>query len=176
MDIRLASLLDLESIREIHQSAFPAEERELVATLAVNLLDEKTLPETFAFVAEADGQAVGHIAFSPISLADSDNLQGYILAPLAVRPVLHKQGIGTALIEAGIQHLLALKTDILFVYGDPKYYGRFGFTAEAALAYAAPYPLQYEFGWQAKPLAATDTFASSGQLTCVASLQDPQLW
>ena len=38
--------------------------------------------------------------------------------------------------------------DILFVYGDPKYYSRFGFSADAAVRYIPPYRLQYPFGWQ----------------------------
>ena len=46
--------------------------------------------------------------------------------------------------------------NVVFVYGDPKYYGKFGFSAEVASAYSPPYELQYPFGWQA--VALNNTF------------------
>jgi len=176
MHIRLASPRDRDSVRSLHLSAFAEEERQEVATLAVNLLAEKTIPETFALVAEADNIVVGHIAFSPVSRVSTDNYQGYILAPLAVHPEFQKRRIGASLIKTGIEHLSRLDVDIVFVYGDPKYYGRFGFDADIAVEYAPPYQLQYPFGWQAKPMTDGKTFPSSGKLTCVQSLRDPQLW
>lgn len=176
MHIRTASRKDQDSIRCLHLSAFSEEEREEVATLAVNMLAEKTNPETFSLVAEANDIVVGHISFSPVSRINSDKFQGYILAPLAVHPQYQKQGIGAILIETGIQHLSKINVDIIFVYGDPKYYSRFGFDAGIASEYAPPYQLQYPYGWQAKTLTDVKTFPSSGKLTCVSSLRDPQLW
>ncbi|MEA5465979.1 GNAT family N-acetyltransferase [Leptothoe sp. PORK10 BA2] len=176
MHIRLASLLDRDSIRCLHLSAFPEEEREAVAALAVNLLAEKTTPETFAFVAETDHIVMGHIAFSPVSDINTDKFQGYLLAPLAVHPQFQKQGIGTGLVEAGMQHLLQLAVDIVFVYGSPQYYSRFGFDPGFASEYVPPYQLKYSFGWQAKSLKDGNTFPASAKLSCVPSLRDPQLW
>ena len=176
MHIRPASLLDRDGVTSLHLAAFPEEEREAVAALAVNLLAEETNPETFALVAEADDIVVGHIAFSPVSQTNTDKYQGYILAPLAVHPQFQKRRIGANLIEAGIQHLSRINVDIVFVYGDPQYYGRLGFDAVIAAEFAPPYQLQYPFGWQAKPLTDVNTFPSSGKLTCVQSLRDPQLW
>ncbi len=114
-----------------------------MAGLAVNLLAEKTTPETFALVAEVDEIVVGHISLSPVFCIDTDKFQGYILAPLAVHPQYQMQGIGANLIEAGIQHLLKINVDIIFVYGDPQYYARFGFDAGIASEYVPPYRLQY---------------------------------
>jgi putative acetyltransferase len=66
--------------------------------------------------------------------------------------------------------------DLLFVYGDPKYYGRFGFNADTARNYTAPYNLQYPFGWQAIALNEFDLARAAVTISCIASLCDPKLW
>ncbi len=119
---------------------------------------------------------VGHIAFSPVSCIINENFRGYILAPLAVHPHCQKRKIGCRLVEAGIQHLLKANVDIVFVYGDPEFYGRFGFDGDTASHYTPPYKLRYSFGWQAKLLTDANKFSSKGQLSCVSSLKDPELW
>lgn len=176
MQIRPATPLDRDSIQGLYLAAFPEEERELVAALAINLLAETTSPESFALVAQADGALVGHVGFSPVACEQTDKFRGYLLAPLAVHPEFQKRGIGASLIDAGLRRASQLGADIAFVYGDPQYYGRFGFDAGIAAGYAPPYPLQYPFGWQAKPLSDVGTLPLSAKLTCVAALRDPQLW
>jgi putative acetyltransferase len=64
MRIREATLSDGDAIRRTHLSAFDADEREIVAKLAVDLLSEGTTPPTIALVAEIGGDAIGHVAFS----------------------------------------------------------------------------------------------------------------
>lgn len=176
MKIRQAKLEDRDGVRRLYLSAFSDAERETVAGLAVNLLAETTTPPTFALVAEVDVDLVGHVGFSPMACTKTGHNVGYILAPLAVHPDLQKQGIGTRLIETGIEHLSSLAADLLFVYGDPRYYGRFGFDARVAAQYVPPYQLQYDFGWQAKALAGNASCPSCEKLTCVSSLMDSRLW
>jgi putative acetyltransferase len=174
--IRAAAGPDREGIRGIHLRAFPEGENRLVATLATDLLDEVTLPATIALVAEIGDDMVGHIAFSPVT-ADSDrDWLGYILAPLAVKPGYHKVGIGSQLIERGIELVSREMADVLFVYGDPKYYGRFGFRAEAAARFVPPYELKYPFGWQALMLHEGGSNDRAVKLSCVRSLRDPAVW
>jgi putative acetyltransferase len=173
--IRLATVLDRDSIHEIHMRAFPESENRIVATLAVDLLSEKTQPETFALIAETHHAVVGHIAFSPVNM-DNNKWKGYILAPLGVIPEYQKRRIGSTLIESGIERLSKEGVHVLFVYGDPAYYGKFGFNANAASIYSPPYPLQYPFGWQAITLNESGYAESNARLSCVASLRDPELW
>jgi putative acetyltransferase len=71
---------------------------------------------------------------------------------------------------------LTLPANILFVYGDPKYYSRFGFSVDAAYGYTAPYKLEYPFGWQAIDLNECNVTKSPVKITCVNSLCDPELW
>jgi putative acetyltransferase len=174
--IRDARDIDRDGIRKIHLSAFSAEEGPVIAALALELLSEDTDPETISLLAEVDGSAAGHVVFSPV-MVDNDGVgKAYILAPLAVKPQLQNRGIGSALIGSGVKHLAEMGVSILFVYGDPKYYGRFGFDAGIASAYAPPYELQYPFGWQAKVVCGDGDAISGGKLSCVAPLSRPELW
>jgi len=174
--IRIATDRDRENIHEIHMRAFPESENQSVATLAIDLLSEKTQPETFALIAETHGAVVGHIAFSPVNMDNNEKWKGYILAPLGVMPEYQKRRIGSTLIESGIERLSKEGVHVLFVYGDPAYYGNFGFNADAASRYSPPYPLQYPFGWQAITLNESGFAESNVKLSCVASLRDPELW
>jgi putative acetyltransferase len=176
MRIRNATPRDRVAIREIHMSSFAESERETVAQLALDLLSEKTDPATISCVAECDGIIVAHIAFSPVKIGGCEKLRGSILAPLGVKPDYQKRRIGSHLVEYGMQALLQNGIDILFVYGDPAYYGRFGFSADIARPYIPPYTLQHPFGWQAVMLSGRSGARTPVAIACVASLRDAQLW
>ena len=176
MRIRTATHEDRDSINDIYSSAFPKSESEPVAKLAVDLLSEHSTPKPFSLIAEIDGLVVGHIAFSPVEIDDHEDFQAYILAPLAVRPAYQKRGIGSALIEYGMRQWSAMNINAVFVYGDPDYYGQFGFDRDAARNYPAPYPLHYPFGWQAIVLNECALEKTPAAIRCVAALCDPNLW
>jgi len=81
---------------------------------------------TISLVAEIDGQVVGHIAFSPVTV--SDGATGwYGLGPVSVLPDYQKQGIGKALISEGLSLLKGMGGQGCALVGDPNYYKRFGF-------------------------------------------------
>ncbi|MGD2073566.1 MAG: N-acetyltransferase [Gammaproteobacteria bacterium] len=176
MRIRVATNLDRDDVREVHLCAFSEGEKQMVSTLAVNLLSEETNPEIISLVAEADGTVVGHIAFSPVNIKSDRSWIGYILAPLGVKPGYQKCHIGSKLIECGVQQLSKMGVNVVFVYGDPKYYGKFGFRPDVASGYFPPYELQYPFGWQAIALNKGGLSESTVQISCVAPLSDPALW
>ncbi len=176
MDIRIATTLDQDDVRSVHLSAFDEDGRDSVSKLAVNLLSERTTPQMISLVAESKGVVVGHVAFSPVRLGDEDDLRGYILAPLAVKPDFQKRGIGTRLVDAGMHRLSRLDVDVVFVYGDPNYYGRFGFSQDAAERYEPPYTLKYPFGWQALILKQCATGTEPVRIACVDSLSHPEFW
>ncbi|MDH3762517.1 MAG: N-acetyltransferase [Gammaproteobacteria bacterium] len=176
MHVRVATGIDRGDIHSVNWSAFAESEREIVCRLAVGLLSEKSTPQTISLVAETEGNVVGHVAFSPVTIDNSENLQGYILAPLAVKPGFQKHGIGSKLVKSGMQQLSRMGVDILFVYGDPEYYGRFGFSAAVAEGFIPPYALQYPFGWQGIILNECSTVESPAKIACVTSLCDAALW
>ena len=174
MVIRKATRQDLSQIRDLHLAAFYASENETVARLAVELLDDSSSPPTLSLVAESDDAVVGHVAFSPVGLAGDASFNGFLLGPLGVLPAFQGRGIGAQLVREGMQALS--DADVLLVYGDPNYYGRFGFSAEAAAGLTAPYPLQFDFGWLALHRKPGSADLPRGAITCVDPLNDPALW
>jgi putative acetyltransferase len=174
--IRKATHCDREAIYQVYLNAFARSESEDVATLAVNLLNEASSPETIALIAESDGRVAGHVGFSPLTVDNSPDWKGYILAPLGVQPEFQNQQVGTKLVEYGKHLLTECGVDLLFVYGDPEYYGRFGFRTDQASKYVAPYQLEYVFGWQAVLLNGVDSIETQRRLSCVESLRNPNLW
>lgn len=176
MIIRAACPQDRDALRRIYLDAFTADECEAVAALALALLDEEAKPVILNRVAEVEGRVAGHVAFSPVSSHVALAWQGYILAPLAVSPATQRRGVGSALIESGLQLLRERGVNTVLVYGDPDYYGRFGFSAVLAEKYHAPYPLAYPFGWQAIELTACPLAVPEISISCVAALQKPSLW
>lgn len=163
-------------MKSLYLCAFDKGENEIVSKLAIVLLSKQMTPETISLVYETDGAIVGHIAFSPVVTDNNPTFQGYILAPLAVKPDYQKRRIGSKLIEHGTQQLSDMGINVLFVYGDPRYYARFGFSADAAHQYSAPYELQYPFGWQAIVLKECHIENPPLAISCVAPLCDPKLW
>lgn len=176
MNIRTATSRDRGDVYRINSCAFPEEENELIAKVALDLLGEETTPPTISLVAELEGAVVGHIAFSPVSMVGNQDFRAYILAPLSVMPEYQKRRIGSTLIEHGLHKISLLDAQVVFVYGDPEYYGRFGFSPEPAQRYIPPYPLQYPFGWQALVIKERDMGNADLPISCVHSLSDPRLW
>jgi putative acetyltransferase len=176
VQIRLATTKDRDPIRAVHLRAFPESERHLVATLAANLLSETTEPETMWWVAVCDGDVVGHMAVSPVTADVDAAWEGYILAPLGVVPEHQARGIGTKLVRIGIDVLSQRDTHTLFVYGDPRYYGAFGFSSASAVGFFPPYELEHPIGWQARMLRPFDLSERIFRLSCVPSLRDPAYW
>lgn len=130
--IRHARAADHPAIAEVITAAFGrADEAELVARL------REDGDAVFELVAEADGAVVGHIFFSRL-WADRPELYG-ALAPLAVTPAFQNQGVGGKLVKSGLEYAREFGCHGLLVLGDPAYYGRFGFSAEAARDVAAPF-------------------------------------
>jgi putative acetyltransferase len=93
-----------------------------------------------SLVAVQGGEVVGHVAFSPVSIAGAGG-GWYGLGPVSVEPALQGRGVGQALIRAGIERLVERDAAGCVVLGDPGYYRRFGFESDPALYYAdAPAP------------------------------------
>lgn len=79
-----------------------------------------------SLVAEMNGEVIGHIAFSPVTI--SDGTPGwYGLGPISVLPAYQRQGIGKALIQEGLSRLKAMTALGCCLVGHPDYYRQFGF-------------------------------------------------
>lgn len=95
-----------------------------------------------ALIAERDGEAAGYVAFARLDLdLGGRTVPATGLAPLGVRPELQRRGIGAALVREGLARLKDRGERLVFVLGDPAYYGRFGFAVMERFVsrYAGPY-------------------------------------
>lgn len=122
MLIRAEKESDRAAVYQINVTAFERRaEAELVETLRA------CVQPLIALVAEVDATVVGHILFSPVSVSADHGLRVMGLAPMAVAPAHQRQGIGSALVRAGLERCKALAFDAVVVLGHPAYYPRFGF-------------------------------------------------
>ncbi|MFA0114753.1 GNAT family N-acetyltransferase [Vibrio sp. 10N.261.46.E11] len=124
MLIRTEAPADILVIDRLLKSVF---ETDAEANLVMSLRENSHL--TLSLVAcSDDGEVVGHLMFSPLTLAGEDhNWQG--LAPLAVKAEYRNQGIAKSLVEDAFSTLVDFGYPACVVLGDPAYYGRFGFKA-----------------------------------------------
>jgi putative acetyltransferase len=115
---------DYEAIDDLLRSAFgQADESELVRLLRAS---DDYVPD-LTLVAEEDGQIVGHIMFSYVTLKNDEEFRVLSLAPMAVTPERQRRGIGGALVEAGLERADDRREPLVIVLGHPTYYPRFGF-------------------------------------------------
>ncbi len=156
MEIRPAVAGDGDAIRNVHLRAF---ETPLEADLVERL--ERDGDAMISLIAAEDGAIAGHILFSRMRVtAEERKVKALGLAPVAVIPDRQGQGIGAQLIEAGIAAAVEKDAEMIFVLGEPDYYGRFGFQAETAAPFASPYAGRY---LQAKALRDDFSLPSSGR-------------
>lgn len=117
---------DVSPITEVTIAAFK--------TLAISNHTEQFIIEalraadalTVSLVAEVNGRVMGHIAFSPVTIADGTP-NWYGLGPVSVLPEHQRQGIGKALIWEGLSRLKDLNARGCCLVGHPDYYKKFGF-------------------------------------------------
>ncbi len=158
---------DLAALEQLYPLAFP--EEDLLPLLRALVEDAACV---VSLVAERDGALAGHVAFTRCTVAGAPGWVA-LLAPLCVTPEHQGQGIGSALVRAGLDRVTSDGAVMALVLGNPAYYGRFGFAATRDVA--APYglPAAYHPAWQA--LALT-TARVEGQLDVPPVWQDPALW
>ena len=122
---------DVDAIRRVNEAAFgqPDEAR------LVDALRGAATP-FLSLVADDDGTVVGHICFTPVEL-DGTTILG--LAPMAVVPERQRHGIGSRLVEAGLEECRRAGFGAVVVLGHPEYYPRFGFEPAAPKGIVSEY-------------------------------------
>jgi len=123
---------DVAAIYAVHAASFPGVDE---ARLVDLLRDAGRL--SVSLVAEVDGAVVGHVGFSPVTVASGAIGAG--LAPLAVIEAHRRQGVAAELVRAGLAASGVAGFGWAVVLGDPEYYGRFGFQAAADVGLSDEY-------------------------------------
>jgi len=119
----------------VHQAAFNGDaEAKLVRNLRQGGFVEVSL------VAEAEGEIVGHILFSRITIkTNAGNVSALSLAPMAVLPSYQQQRIGSNLLKLGLATCRVFRHRIVLVPGSQKYFQHFGFSSELAQTLQSPF-------------------------------------
>jgi putative acetyltransferase len=134
--IRKEQLRDYNEVRAVNESAFHRPDE---ADLVDRLREEGVI--ILSLVAELDGQIVGHILFSRMSIETAQGaLPAVSLAPMAVLPSYQGRGVGSGMVRHGLAELRARGEGIVIVLGHKTYYPRFGFASERARSLSSPFP------------------------------------
>ena len=174
MKLAPATSIDSLEVQRILWDAFGTEHGPVVATIATDLLVDDTAQPSFAFMVEEGGVEVGCIIFSNISIDTAPHIKASILAPLGVMRDYQNQGLGKGLVQQGLQSLESYGVEVVFAYGDPNYYRRFGFTNNHNIK--APHRLNHPDAWQALELRSGVLDGVVGKAHCAIPLDDPQIW
>ena len=169
MNIRLATDNDTTEMCALVEEAF-GEEGPQISDLVAKMASTETC---LIWVAENSG-IKGLVGASKASI-ESVVENFWVLAPRGVSLDSQGQGIGGALVKRCLQELQQSGASGVFVYGDPSYYGRFGFSTDNAISVKAPFDLEYPEGWQAllwKPIQGE----AQSSLKVTGPLDKPDLW
>jgi putative acetyltransferase len=94
-----------------------------------------------SLVAEEGGAVVGHVMLSPVSLVEHPEAKLMGLAPLAVLYDRQGQGVGSALVRAGLDQCRKLHVAAVVALGHSEYYSRFGFVPASRFGLKCEYPV-----------------------------------
>lgn len=140
INIRNEEPQDNERVRAILRATFPtAAESKLVEALRANG------NAIISLVAVRGTDVLGHIMFSSVTSSPPNDAKGIGLAPVAVRPNVQRNRVGTQLIREGLRACKEKGFDYCVVLGDPKYYGRFGFQKASSFGIQNEYGVDEEF-------------------------------
>lgn len=136
ISIRPEQAGDHEAIDIVLREAFGgSDEADLVARLRAN----GDFVGALVAVKETGG-VVGYIAFPRLWIdGTGERCPAAGIAPLAVTPKHQRDGIGTALMTAGLAQLETCGVRLVFALGHPAYYPRFGFSVADAVPYQSEY-------------------------------------
>ena len=123
--IRCETVSDFDSITQVNDIAFGGKsESELISKLR----KIKDFMHGFSIIAEFDENIIGHILFYPINIETKTGLIPTIaLAPMSVLPEYQNKGVGTKLVQYGLQKCKERGFESVIVLGHANYYLKFGF-------------------------------------------------
>jgi putative acetyltransferase len=133
--IRPESSADENAIRHVNRLAFGQEDE---ARLVDALRDGGYV--RVSLVAEHAGRVVGHILFSDLPIITrAGTVPALALAPMGVLPGLQNQGIGSALVQKGLEACRQQGHGVAVVLGHAQFYPRFGFSPKLAANLDSPF-------------------------------------
>lgn len=143
LEIRQEAPQDYAVIYQLVKEAFASAEKsdgneqDLVSALRIS---DAFVP-ALSLVAVVDGNIVGHILFTNVSVGTHTALA---LAPLSVHPAYQRRGIGLALMKKGHKIAQQLGYEYSIVLGSSKYYSKVGYVPARTYGITAPFDVPDE--------------------------------
>jgi putative acetyltransferase len=169
LEIRESNRDDLVAIESLYPEAFPDEN---LLPLVRDLLNDAVT--AISFVGTIERRIVGHAIFTKCGVV-GNSVNAALLGPLAVAPAWQRQGIGSAIVCAGLRRLVDAGVNRVYVLGDPAFYGRLGFLPECLVEPPFPFPAEWVGAWQSQHLGETAT-PCAGKLSVPPQWLQPALW
>jgi putative acetyltransferase len=169
LEIRESGRDDWAAIESLYPEAFPDEN---LLPLVRDLLNDVVVAKSL--VGTIGARIVGHAIFTKCGVV-GNSADAALLGPLAVAPAWQRQGIGSAIVRAGLRRLEDADVNRVYVLGDPAYYGRLGFLPESLVEPPFSLPVEWDDAWQSKNLGET-TMPCVGKLSVPPQWLQPALW
>jgi len=169
LEMRDSVPCDLCAIESLYPEAFPDED---LLPLVRDLLQDTTV--TTSIVGVIDSRIVGHVIFTKCGVAGK-RTSAALLGPLAVAPAWQGQGIGSAIVRAGLRQLEDRDVRLVCVLGDPAFYSRLGFLPESSIRPPFRLPAEWDGAWQSQKIGDMAP-PCSGTLSVPKQWLQPALW
>lgn len=101
--------------------------------------------DALSFAIVDDGALLASIQCWPVQVG---GLRLVLVGPVAVHPAQQNKGLGHRLMHASLEAAKKIGNATMVMIGDPEYYGRFGFSADATGGWTLPGP------WETRRLLA----------------------
>lgn len=164
-DVRPAGAADRDALLRVVADAFGPAKGPRVARL-VSALEEAGHVRV-SLVAEDEGEVVGHVQLNRSWVdAPREVVEVLVLSPLSVAHTHHGRGIGTALQAAAVAEAERLGAPVVFLEGDPAYYGPRGWTAAGPLGFTKPSVRIPDAAFQAVVLTGREEWMSGALVYC----------
>jgi predicted N-acetyltransferase YhbS len=128
--LRLEEEKDYNSVENLTREAFwnvykPGCDEHL---LVHNIRKKKEFIKALDYVAIFNNEIIGNIVYAKAKIIDiSKEYDMLTFGPVSVLPMYQKNGVGKKLIEHTITKSKKMGFNAIIIYGNPKYYERFGF-------------------------------------------------
>jgi len=167
-----------EDVTTLFTSVFTVSEGEkegkLIGILASELSSRIDNQEIICLGTCENGSLIGAIFFTRLRF--NEDIQVYMLAPVAVSTGHQGKGVGQALISFGLAELKKRSVDVVITYGDPSFYSRVGFEPLSEKVIKAPQKLSMPQGWLGQSLTGEPIPTISDRPGCVREFNDPLYW
>jgi len=169
---------NIEEVTQLFTDVFSdsegKEEGLSIGRLVHDLVTDTDEKDIFGFVTSENDQIIGSIFFTRLTF--QNDINAFILSPVAVRTSHQGKGVGQKLINFGINQLKERGVALLVTYGDPSFYSKVGFQPVSEEIIKAPLKLSQPGGWLCQSLVGDKVEPIPGDVSCVEALNRPEYW